>query len=236
MLIVFGIFYICNCYRGHIQHKLSAHRSAAVKVQRAALHLDVATLLDPALGFAGDDHRQIVKLMRRSVPQALFEVGERAPIELRDAFAAARREWRISTDFARTLDVLRTQLGDPTADVVCETLLIAHELGGSDLGTRLQALADDRRVDVNSRKDAQARQAGVRFARRFVLVVPLGMAAAGSLIGTGRHAYTTPLGQFAVLVALALMGLCWVWAGRYLRLPEERRVFAAAARTAAVAR
>ena len=159
------------------------------------------------------------------MPQALFEVGDRAPAELRPAFAAAQREWRISTDFARTLDVLRTHLGDPTADVVCETLLIAHDLGGTDLGPRLLALAEDRRTEVTSRKDARARQAGVRFARRFVLVVPLGMAAAGSLIGTGRHAYTTPTGQALVLVALTLMGGCWWWAGHYLRLPAERRVF-----------
>jgi hypothetical protein len=34
----------------------------------------------------------------------------------------------------------------------------------------------------------------VRFARRFVLIVPVGMAVAGLSIGTGRTAYETPLG------------------------------------------
>lgn len=192
------------------------------------------------LELAGDEWPRLLEELRlrattlgRSVPQALFEVGAGAPLELRPAFEAAQREWMISTDFARTLDVLRTHLGDPTADLVCETLLIAHELGGTDLGPRLTALAEDRRIDVTSRKDARARQAGVRFARRFVLVVPLGMAAAGSLIGTGRQAYGTPLGQVMVLVALSLMGGCWLWAGRYLRLPEQERVLAGGALTGA---
>ena len=162
----------------------------------------------------------------RSVPQALFEVGQGAPAQLGDAFEAAQREWLISTDFARTLEVLKARLADPTADLACETLLIAHELGGTDLGMRLTALAEDRQADVSSRKDARAKQAGVRFARRFVLVVPLGMAGAGSLIGTGRHAYGTPLGQAMVMLAMALMAGCWVWAGRFLRLPDEERVFA----------
>lgn len=162
----------------------------------------------------------------RSVPQALFDVGGGAPPELRPAFAAAEREWRISTDFGRTVGVLSARLADPTADLVCETLLIAHELGGTDLGPRLSALAEDRQLDVASRKDARAKQAGVRFARRFVLIVPIGMAAAGSLIGTGRHAYGTPMGQLLVLSAMALMALCWAWAGRFLRLPEVERVFA----------
>jgi tight adherence protein B len=161
----------------------------------------------------------------RSVPQALFEVGAAGPVELRPAFAAAQREWLLTTDFERTLRVLRDLLADPTCDATCETLLIAHELGGTDIDRRLADLAEDRRQDARYRKDARARQAGVRFARRFVLLVPLGMAAAGLSIGNGRTAYQTPLGQMAVLGAIAMVAGCWVWAGRVLRLPEEERVF-----------
>ena len=58
----------------------------------------------------------------RSVPQALFEAGERAPAGLRPAFAAAQREWALSTDFERTISVLKAGLADPTADAACETL------------------------------------------------------------------------------------------------------------------
>jgi tight adherence protein B len=161
----------------------------------------------------------------RSIPQALFDVGRRSPAELRPAFAAAHREWLLSTDFGRTVDVLETRLADPTADAACETLLVAHELGGSDLDRRLEALVDDRIQDTQGRKDARAKQAGVRFARRFVLIVPLGMALAGMSVGTGRDAYGTPLGQLAVVVGIAVVAVCWVWAGRIMRLPEEQRVF-----------
>jgi tight adherence protein B len=161
----------------------------------------------------------------RSIPQALFEVGASGPTELRPAFEAAHREWLLTTDFDRTLRVLRDLLADPTCDATCETLLIAHELGGTDLDRRLDDLAEDRRQDARYRKDARARQSGVRFARRFVLLVPLGMAAAGLSVGSGRAAYQTPLGQLAVLVALGMIAICWVWAGRMMRLPEDERVF-----------
>ena len=133
--------------------------------------------------------------MGRSIPQALFEVGRRGPVELRAAFEAAHREWLISTDFERTLAVLKARLADPTADATCETLLIAHELGGTDLDRRLEALIDDRVHDAQGRKDARAKQSGVRFARRFVLLVPLGMALAGMSVGDGRAAYQTASGQ-----------------------------------------
>lgn len=167
---------------------------------------------------------QVVSL-GRSVPQALFTVGTRGPDELRPAFEAARREWVMSTDFERTLDVLRARLADATADAVCETLLIAHEVGGTDIDRRLRALAEDRIADLEGRKDALAEQAAARFARSFVLVVPLGMALVGLTIGSGRAAYQTPLGQVAVLVAFGLIGACWVWASRMLRLPRDERVF-----------
>jgi len=161
----------------------------------------------------------------RSIPQALLSVGLKGPEEMRPAFLAAQREWLISTDLDRTLVVLKAQLADPTADSVCETLLIAHEIGGTDVDQRLRALIDDRTDDLQGRKDARAKQAGVRFARYFVLVVPFGMAVVGVGIGDGREAFGTPGGQLAVLVAFAMMAGCWVWAGQLLKLPEEERVF-----------
>ena len=172
-----------------------------------------------------EEMRLLVGSLGRSVPQALFDVGRRAPAEMQTAFRAAHREWLITTDFARTTAVLKHGLSDATADATCETLLIAHELGGTELDRRLDDLATDRRIDVQERKDALARQAGARFARRFVLIVPAGMAVVGLSVGTGRDAYATPAGQAAVLVALALVATCWIWAGRVMRLPHEERIF-----------
>lgn len=162
----------------------------------------------------------------RSIPQALFEVGARGPVEMRPAFDAAHREWLLTTDFERTVAVLKERLADPTADVTCETLLVAHELGGADLGRRLAALAEDRILDLQGRKDARAKQAGARLARRFVLLVPIGMALAGMQVGDGRAAYATPMGQLVALAAIGLVAVCWIWAGRIMRLPETERVFA----------
>lgn len=172
-----------------------------------------------------EELRILTSSLGRSVPQALFEVGRRAPGELQPAFQAAEREWLLSTDFARTIRVLKAGLADPTADAACETLLVAHEVGGTDLDRRLEALIDDRIQDAQGRKDARAKQAGARFARRFVLIVPAGMALAGMSVGTGRAAYQTPMGQGLVVVAIALVVACWVWAGRIMVVPAEERVF-----------
>jgi tight adherence protein B len=172
-----------------------------------------------------EEMRVLTGAAGRSIPHALFEVGLHQGGELRPAFEAAHREWLLTTDFARTIEVLKGRLADATADAACETLLVAHEVGGTDVDRRLAALVDDRIADLQGRKDADARMAGVRFARRFVLVVPIGMALVGLTIGDGRAAYATSDGQVGVAVGVLLLVACWAWSGRIMRLPEEQRVF-----------
>jgi tight adherence protein B len=173
-----------------------------------------------------EELRMLTGSVGRSIPQALFEVGRRAPAELRPAFSIAEREWMLTMDFERTVSLLKAQLADPTADIVCETLVVAHEVGGGGLDRRLAALIEDRILDTQGRKDAASKQAGVVFARRFVLLVPLGMAVAGLSIGTGRAAYETASGQTAVVIGIAAVVACWIWSGRLMRIPAEPRVFA----------
>lgn len=171
-----------------------------------------------------EEIRLLTGTLGRSIPQATFEVGLRSDDGLRPAFEAAHREWQISTDFKRSMDVLKSTLAHHTADVVAETLLTAHELGGGEVGNRLSALAQDRMIDQAHRRDATARQAGVRFARWFTLITPIGMAFVGLSIGDGRQAYQTSTGQLLVVVALLLTLGSWLWAGQIMRLPEDKRV------------
>ena len=88
--------------------------------------------------------------------------------------------------------VLKAHLADPTADAVCETLLVAHEVGGTDLDRRLEALIDDRVQDTQGRKDAGPSRPGPASPAASCSSSPPGMALAGMSVGTGRAAYQTP--------------------------------------------
>lgn len=171
-----------------------------------------------------EELRVLTGAVGRSIPQALLEVGLRGPEEMQPAFRAAQREWALTTDLERTVSILKSHLADPTADATCETLLVAAEVGG-DLDPRLAALAQDRRQDLAGRREAEAQQAGARFARAFVILVPGGMALAGLSVGDGRAAYQTTQGQLLVACGLLVMAVCWWWAGRVMHLPEPERVF-----------
>jgi tight adherence protein B len=171
-----------------------------------------------------EELRVLTAAAGRPIPQALLEVGLRGPDPLRPAFRAAQREWALSTDFERTVAVLKDRLGDATADETCETLLVAHRIGG-DVDEHLRRLAEDRRRDLRDRREAEAKQAGARLARAFVILVPAGMAMAGLNVGDGRAAFRTAWGQAVVVAGIALVGACWWWSSRILRLPEPDRVF-----------
>ncbi len=173
-----------------------------------------------------EEIRVLIGSSGASIPQALFDVGRRSPEALRGAFGRAHREWLLSTDFERAVSTLKDALAHPTADVALETLLAAYQVGGVDLDPRLADLAEDRMAELQGRKDARARQAGARFARAFVVVVPLGMALMGLSIGNGRASFRTTGGQTAVVVGLLVMVGCWLWAGRLMTLPDRQRVFA----------
>ncbi len=173
-----------------------------------------------------EEIRVLIGSSGASIPQALFEVGTRSPEALESAFRRAHREWLLSTDFERAVTTLKSSLAHPTADVALETLLAAYQVGGVDLEPRLADLAEDRMAELQDRKDARSRQAGARFARAFVIAVPLGMALMGLSIGNGRAAFRTPGGQIAVVLGLVVMVVCWVWAGRLMTLPDNQRVFA----------
>lgn len=172
-----------------------------------------------------EELRLQVGALGRSVPAALLDVGLRAPTEpTRLAFAAAQREWLLSTNFPAVVRLLQERLADSTADTVLETLLVANEIGGTDIDRRLARLAADRQVDLRHRQEALSRQSGVRFARWFVLIVPFAMALIGLGIGDGRSAYASAGGQVVGALAVALVAGCWWWSGAILRLPPDRRV------------
>jgi tight adherence protein B len=159
-----------------------------------------------------------------SLPEALAAVGERGPEPLRPAFAAFGADHRASGRTAEALDRLRERLADPVGDRVVETVRLAREVGGTDVGTVLRTLAAFLREDARTRAELEARQSWTVNAARVAVAAPwLVLLLLGSQPETAR-AYGTGTGT----VVLAAGGLACVLAYRAMvrigRLPAERRV------------
>jgi len=160
-----------------------------------------------------------------AMPEAVAQVGVRGPVPLRPAFRRFGEDYRATGSFGKCLDRLERSLADPTADRVCETLRLAREVGGSDVGSVLRTLSAFLREDARTRAELETRQSWTVNAARLALASPwvilLLLAAGSSAVVT---AYNRPAGALVLLAGAAVSMLAYRVMVAVGRLPEEQRV------------
>jgi tight adherence protein B len=161
-----------------------------------------------------------------SLPEALIQLGERGPDDLRDSFAQFGRDYQATGRFNDSLDLLKDRLADPVGDRVVEALRIAREVGGGDLGRVLRSLSGFLRDDLRTRGELESRQSwtvnGARLAVAAPWIVLLFMCLQREVV----RRFSTPSGVVvlaggAVLCVVAYRLMMWIG-----RLPTDRRILA----------
>lgn len=159
-----------------------------------------------------------------SLPEALTQVGVRGPAELRRPFVRFGEDYRATGRFGDSLDRLKANLADPVGDRVVESLRMAREVGGSDLGRLLRTLSAFLREDARARAELETRQGWTVNAARLAVAAPwvvLGLLAlrpeAVAAYDSGAGLVVLGAGGATCLVAYRLMM-------RLGRLPEDARV------------
>jgi tight adherence protein B len=159
-----------------------------------------------------------------SLPEALTQIGVRGPVELRAPFTSFGEDYRASGRFFECLDRLKAALADPVGDRIVESLRMAREVGGTDLGRLLRTLSAFLREDARTRAELETRQGWTINAARLAVAAPWFVLAMLSVQPEAVDAYNTPQG----LVVLAVGGAVCVVAYRLMirvgRLPSEQRV------------
>lgn len=159
-----------------------------------------------------------------SLPEALGALSERGPEPLRPAFAGFALDYQVSGRFADSLDSLKERLSDPVGDRVVESLRVAREVGGGDLGRLLRSLSGFLRDDARTRSELQARQSwtvnGARLAVAAPWMVLLLMCFQPEVI----QRYATGGGVLVLLGGAVLCIVAYSAMVRIGRLPVERRI------------
>ena len=159
-----------------------------------------------------------------SLPEALGALSTRGPEVLRPPFARFAAEYRSSGRFGAALDRLKDDLADPVGDRIVETLRVAREVGGTDLGRVLRTLATFLREDARARAELETRQGWVVQAARLAIAAPWVVLLLLATQSTTLAAYDSAVGT-AILVG---GGVVCVVAYRLMlrigRLPEDVRV------------
>ncbi len=159
-----------------------------------------------------------------SLPEGLAGLGLTGPPALRPPFGRFAVSYRASGRFADCLDSLKRDLADPVGDRVCETLRVAREVGGTDLGSVLRTLSELLRVDARTRAELETRQGWTVSAARLAVAAPwLVLLLLGSQSST-LHSYDSSGGVLLLGIGGAVCLLAYRLMLRIGRLPEEPRV------------
>jgi len=159
-----------------------------------------------------------------ALPEALSQLAVRGPDELRPAFAAFAEDYRLTGRFPDSLDRLKDRLSDPVGDRLVESMRIAREVGGSDLGRLLRTLSTFLREDARTRAEMETRQSWTVNAARLAVAAPWAVLAMLSTRPESVQAYSTRVGVLVLAVGAGVTLLAYRVMVRIGRLPEDERV------------
>lgn len=170
------------------------------------------------------DHLSSAVRAGMSLPEALSALGTRGPEVLRPPFARFAADHRSTGRFGPGLDRLKADLADPVGDRIVETLRVAREVGGTDLGRVLRTLGTFLREDARARAELETRQGWVVSAARLAVAAPWAVLLLLATQSTTLSAYDTPLGTVILVVGGAVCLVAYRLMLRIGRLPQDVRV------------
>ncbi|MBA2274544.1 MAG: type II secretion system F family protein [Actinobacteria bacterium] len=159
-----------------------------------------------------------------SLPESCVTLVSRGPRELQPGFAAFTSTYRASGSFRAGLERLAADMADPIADRVVTALMLAHEVGGTDLVRVLRTLGDFVREDLKVRQEIEARWSWTVTAARVAAGAPWLVLVMMSTRPETATAYNSPSGVVVILTGVAATALGYALMLRAARLPTERRL------------
>lgn len=159
-----------------------------------------------------------------SLPDALAALGVRGPAPLRPAFTAFGLDYQVSGRFGDCLDRLKVRLADPVGDRVCESLRVARDVGGGDLGRLLRNLSGYLRDDARTRSELESRQAWTVNGARLAVAAPWLVLLLMSFQTEVIRRYASGAGVVVLAVGAGLCLVAYRLMMRLGRLPVEQRI------------
>lgn len=213
--LCFGLF------ASWLPHRLLQHRARGREVMRRELWPETL------------DHLNSGVRAGLSLPEALSSLANRGPEPLRPLFEVFAEEYRASGSFALALERFRQVSADPVADRIVAALSITRQVGGSDLGSMLRALAQFVRDDARTRNELSARQQWTVNGARLAVAAPWVVLAFLSTRPETAAAYNSQTGLLLLAAGFVVSLLAYQAMKRIGRLPTEPRVIEGASLGAA---
>ena len=161
-----------------------------------------------------------------SLPQAVIELCNSGPELLRPSFKLCRDQYQATGDFSAALNLIAQDLKDSQADKFVASLMVAHEVGGVDLGVLLRTLSEVMREELVLRGEIVARQSWTINGAKLAVAAPWVTALVLSTRETAANVYLSGNGIRMLAVCAAISLLAYVAMMKIAELPEEKRLMA----------
>jgi tight adherence protein B len=153
-----------------------------------------------------------------NLSESLTAIGLRGPEPLRAYFIAMGNDLAAGTSLEVALTRFSVECNDPIADQLVETILIAREVGGSEIGRLLRTFSQFLRLDIQTREEIRVRQGWVVNGARIAAAAPWILLALLSLRHESVLAYQSGGGIFIIFTGAILSVVAYVWMRRIGRL------------------
>lgn len=159
-----------------------------------------------------------------SLPQAMMALQESAQENLSQALSIFTQSYRVSGDFNLAMFNLSEELKSPEADTFVSALILANDLGGSELGILLRSLSDSLRTQNSLSGEIRARQSWTVNGAKLAIAAPWLTVAVLSMRADARQIYFSSGGLW-LLEICALFSTFAYWLMRRIRkLPSNSRI------------
>ena len=177
-----------------------------------------------------DGLRDLISSVRSgaSLPTAVEGLATFGPPPLRHAFKSFTLHSR-SLGFVPALEMIKSDLADPTSDRVIEVLILAYERGGAVVPQILSDLAEATTKDIWTLEQVQTEALEQKINSRVVFVLPwLVLVAMTAQSGAFREFYSTPAGVMVAAIGGVMSLIGMAIASRLGRQPPEPRILISA--------
>ena len=161
-----------------------------------------------------------------SLPQAVIELTNTGPEQLRPVFQLCRDQYQATGDFNTGLSLIAENLKDPQADKFVSVLQIAHEVGGADLGILLRTLSEVMREELVLRGEIVARQSWTVNGAKLAVAAPWITALVLSTRDAAANVYLSPSGMRMLAICALVSVLAYAAMLKIAQLPNEKRLLA----------
>ena len=219
LLIAIGIILTWGAIREPMKlRKFNMNRSQKLSIYREKLSADVWPDVV-------DDLASAIRA-GLSLPQAVIELCNSGPEQLRLAFQRCRDQYQATGDFNAGLHLIAKNLKDPQADKFVASLQIAHEVGGADLGVLLRTLSEVMREELVLRGEIVARQSWTVNGAKLAVAAPWVTALVLATRDAAANVYMSASGIRMLAICAIVSVLAYVAMMKIAELPAEKRLLA----------